>query len=52
VQVEPGGSKLWRPKYRFAEKEKKLAIGVYPEVTLATARERQLEARCASTRRA
>ncbi len=45
VQVEPGGSKLWRLKYRFGDKEKKLAIGIYPEVTLAMARERQLEAR-------
>jgi hypothetical protein len=43
--VEPSGSKLWRLKYRFANKEKKLALGVYPEVTLAQARERQLEAR-------
>ncbi len=45
LQVEPRGSKLWRLKYRFAEKEKKLALGVYPDVTLAQARERQLEAR-------
>ena len=43
--VETSGSKLWRLKYRFANKEKKLALGVYPEVTLAQARERQLEAR-------
>jgi integrase len=45
LQVEPNGSKLWRLKYRFAEKEKKLALGAYPEITLAQARERQLEAR-------
>jgi hypothetical protein len=44
-QVEPNGSKLWRLKYRFNEKEKRLAFGVYPEVTLAQAREHQLEAR-------
>src|SRR3984893_2994883 len=43
--VEPNGSKLWRLKYRFAEKERKLSLGAYPEVTLALARERQLEAR-------
>ena len=45
LQVEPSGSKLWRLKYRFAGKEKKLAFGAYPEVALAKAREFQLEAR-------
>ncbi len=45
LQVEPGGSKLWRLKYRFGEREKKLAFGGYPEVTLSSARELQLEAR-------
>jgi len=43
--VEPNGSKLWRLKYRFAEKDRKLSFGRYPQVTLARARERQLEAR-------
>jgi integrase len=43
--VEPNGSRLWRLKYRFAEKERKLSLGAYPEVTLAQARERQFEAR-------
>jgi integrase len=45
LQVEPNGSKLWRLKYRFNGKERRLAFGVYPEVTLSRARERQLEAR-------
>lgn len=36
--VTAGGSKLWRFKYRFAGKEKKLAFGAYPEVKLAQAR--------------
>src|SRR3984957_4192622 len=45
LQVEPSGSKLWRLKYRFNEKEKRLAFGVYPGVTLAQARELQAEAR-------
>jgi len=45
LQVEPSGSKLWRLKYRFHEKEKRLAFGVYPEVTLSQAREHQKEAR-------
>jgi len=45
LQVEPSGSKLWRLKYRFNGKEKRLAFGIYPDVTLARARERQIEAR-------
>lgn len=36
--VHPRGSKYWRLKYRLAGKEKLLAIGVYPETTLAEAR--------------
>ena len=36
--VHPNGSKYWRLKYRYAGKEKQLALGVYPEVTLAQAR--------------
>ena len=45
--VMPSGSKYWRLKYFFAGKEKLLALGVYPEVTLADARERRAKhARC------
>lgn len=36
--ITPAGSKLWRFKYRFAGKEKKLALGAYPEVKLSAAR--------------
>lgn len=43
--VNANGSKYWRLKYRFAGKEKTLAIGVYPEVSLADAREARDEAR-------
>src|SRR6204780_5804863 len=43
--VLPSGSKYWRLKYFFAGKEKLLALGVYPEVTLADARERRAQAR-------
>jgi integrase len=43
--VNPGGSKLWRLGYRFGEKEKLLALGAYPEVSLAEAREKCLAAR-------
>lgn len=37
--VSPAG-KYWRWKYRFQGKEKLMALGVYPDVTLAKARER------------
>jgi integrase len=45
LEVMPNGSKYWRLKYRFAGKEKRLAFGVYPDVTLADARARRDEAR-------
>ena len=32
--IKPNGSRLWRLKYRFAGKEKLLALGSYPEVSL------------------
>ncbi len=43
--VTPTGGKLWRWKYRLAGREKLMSFGGYPEVTLATARERHTEAR-------
>jgi len=43
--IMPGGSKYWRLKYFFAGKEKVLALGVYPEVSLADARERRAQSR-------
>jgi integrase len=43
--IMPSGSKYWRLKYFFAGKEKVLALGVYPEVDLADARERRAQAR-------
>ena len=36
--VNPKGSKLWRVKYRIHGVERKLALGAYPELTLAEAR--------------
>ena len=45
LSVDPNGSKYWRQKYRFAGKEKLLAHGVYPEVSLKEARERRDAAR-------
>ncbi len=41
----PQGGKYWRFKYRFAGKEKLLALGTYPEISLAGARQRRDEAR-------
>jgi hypothetical protein len=43
--VKPTGGKLWRLKYRIDGKEKLLAIGSYPELSLAQARERAKDAR-------
>ena len=43
--VTTTGSKLWRYQYRFQGKPKLISFGAYPEVPLATARERLLEAR-------
>jgi len=48
--VKPNGSKLWQLAYRFAGKEKTLAIGPYPVVTLAAARETRDEAKRALSR--
>lgn len=43
--VQPSGGKLWRLKYRYLGKEKKLSLGRYPDVTLKMARDRRDEAR-------
>jgi integrase len=43
--IKPDGAKYWRMGYRFQGKEKLLAFGKYPEVTLAEARQKRLEAR-------
>lgn len=43
--VHPNGSKYWRLQYRFSGKQKMLALGVYPNVSLADARARRDEAR-------
>lgn len=47
LEVAPAGGKWWRLKYRFGGKEKRLSLGVYPEVSLATARRRRDELRLA-----
>ena len=43
--VKPDGARYWRLKYRFAGKEKLLALGVFPAVSLAEARDRRDEAK-------
>lgn len=45
LEVMPSGGKYWRMKYRFAGKEKRLAIGVYPAISLLKAREQKTRAR-------
>ena len=45
LEVMPTGAKYWRLKYRYGGKEKRLAFGVYPDVSLAQARERRDDAR-------
>lgn len=39
LEVFPNGSKLWRWKFRVAGKEKRLALGAYPAVSLKDARQ-------------
>ncbi|MGE0055998.1 MAG: tyrosine-type recombinase/integrase [Hyphomicrobium sp.] len=45
LEVSPAGGKLFRFKYRFEGKEKRLSFGPYPDVSLKRARERRDEAR-------
>lgn len=40
LQIDPNGRRYWRFNYRFAGKQKTLALGVYPDVSLAKARTR------------
>jgi hypothetical protein len=43
--LKPDGSRYWRMDYRFSGKRKTLALGVYPIVTLADARQRREDAK-------
>ena len=45
LEVTAAGGKYWRWKYRHGGKEKRLALGVYPEVSLAQARQARDDAR-------
>lgn len=43
--INPGGSKLWRFKYRWMDKEKLLSFGKYPDLSLKQARDKRDAAR-------
>lgn len=45
LEVAPAGGKWWRLKYRFDGKEKRISLGVYPDVSLKDARDRRDAAR-------
>ncbi|AMG98905.1 MAG: tyrosine-type recombinase/integrase [Enterobacter asburiae] len=45
LMVHPNGSKYWRLQYRFDGKQKMLALGIYPEISLSEARQRRDEAK-------
>lgn len=41
IEILPAGGKYWRMKYRYEGNEKRIALGVYPQVTLAKARDKR-----------
>ena len=41
IEIAPSGGKWWRLKYRFNGKEKRISLGVYPNITLAMARKKR-----------
>ena len=43
IQITPSGGKWWRFKFRFNGKENLLSLGTYPEVSLKTAREKEMK---------
>jgi hypothetical protein len=45
LEVAPSGGKWWRLKYRHSGKEKRLSLGIYPDVSLKSARARRELAR-------
>ncbi len=45
LELRPNGVKLWRLKYRFAGKEKLLALGAYPDISREAARSERSKAR-------
>ena len=45
VLIMPNGSKYFQLRYRYQGKEKTLSLGIYPEISLAEARDKRDEAR-------
>lgn len=45
LEISPAGGRWWRLKYRHDGKEKRVSLGVYPDVSLKDARERRDDAR-------
>jgi integrase len=45
IEIAPSGGKYWRFKYRHLGREKRVSLGVFPDVGLADARDRRDEAR-------
>lgn len=45
LEISPSGGKWWRLKYRFGGKDKRISLGVFPDVSLKDARDRRDEAR-------
>ena len=45
LEITPNGGKWWRFKYRIGGKEKRISLGVYPDVDLAEARDKREQAR-------
>ncbi|MEI7455863.1 MAG: integrase arm-type DNA-binding domain-containing protein [Nitrosomonadales bacterium] len=45
VLIHPNGGKYWQLAYRFAGKQKTLALGIYPDISLSEARVRRDAAR-------
>ena len=41
LEVSPSGTKLWRFRYRYLGKDKRIALGCYPKVGLAEARRKR-----------
>ena len=45
LEIAPTGGKWWRFKYRFGGRDRRISLGVYPDVGLADAREKREAAR-------
>ena len=45
IEIHPNNARYWRLKYRHSGKERRLALGVYPQVSLAEARNTAAQAR-------